>query len=225
MTPARKTPAQKAPARKAATKRAAPQKITTRQAAGQAANLPIKLFNSAATWEAWLARHHASAPGLWLRLAKTGQGLRSVTYPEALDAALCYGWIDGQKKRYDAHSWLQKFTPRGPRSLWSQINREKAQALIASGRMQPAGLAAIERAKHNGQWDAAYSSQKNTTLPYDLRAALAANPAAEAFFATLNSTNRYAILFRLQTAKKPETRARRLAQFVEMLARGEKLYP
>jgi uncharacterized protein YdeI (YjbR/CyaY-like superfamily) len=220
MTPARKSAAQRQAAKPPATQKAAPKKAVTKQA-----DLPIKLFRTAAEWEAWLARHHAAAPGLWLRLAKAGQGLRSVTYAEALEAALCYGWIDGQKKRYDAQSWLQKFTPRGPRSLWSQINREKAQALIASGRMQPAGLAAIERARQNGQWDAAYTSQKNTAVPDDLRSALAANPAAEAFFHTLNSANRYAILFRLQTAKQPATRARRLAQFVDMLARGEKLYP
>jgi uncharacterized protein YdeI (YjbR/CyaY-like superfamily) len=206
MTPARKTSAKKPPGKKTA-------------------ELPIKLFETPADWETWLARHHAASRGLWLRLAKVGSGLRSVTYAEALDVALCYGWIDGQKQSYDEQTWLQKFTPRGPRSIWSQINREKVQALLDSSRMQPAGLAAVERAKQNGQWDAAYTSQKNTTVPDDLHAALEANPAAGAFFATLNSANRYAILFRLQTAKKPETRARRLAQFVEMLAKGEKLYP
>ena len=208
------------------TKKSTTRKTATKKAAAKkTAELPIKLFETPAKWDAWLAKHHAQAPGLWLRLAKAASGRRSVTYAEALDAALCYGWIDGQKKSYDEQTWLQKFTPRGPRSIWSQINREKAQALIESGRMQPAGLAAIERARQNGQWEAAYASQKKMAVPGDLRAALAADPAAEAFFATLNSTNRYAILFRLQTAKKPETRARRLAQFVAMLARGEKLYP
>ena len=191
----------------------------------KAAELPIRLFKTPADWSAWLAKNHAKSPGLWLRIAKVDSGVRSVTYAEALTAALCYGWIDGQKQSYDEQSWLQKFTPRGPRSLWSQINREKANALIASGQMQPAGLAAVERAKANGQWDAAYGSQKSAAMPDDLQAALDANPAARAFFLTLNSANRYAILFRLQTAKKPETRARRLAQFVDMLARHEKLYP
>jgi uncharacterized protein YdeI (YjbR/CyaY-like superfamily) len=193
-------------------------------AAKKTAELPIKLFKTPAAWSAWLARHHARSPGLWLRLAKLNSGLTSVTYPQALDAALCYGWIDGQKKRYDEQSWLQKFTPRGPRSLWSQINRDKANALIASGRMQPAGLAAIQRAQQNGQWEAAYAGQKTMTVPDDLLAALAARPAAQAFFATLNSTNRYAILFRLQTAKKPETRARRLAQFIDLLEKQETLH-
>lgn len=197
----------------------------TRKTVAKHADLPIKLFKTSGGWAAWLARHHADSPGLFLRLARVGSGLASITYAEALDAALCYGWIDGLKKSYDERSWLQKFSPRGPRSLWSQINREKAQALIASGRMQPAGLAAIERAKQNGQWDAAYASQKTAAIPTDLQAALEANPKAKAFFATLNSTNRYAILFRLQTAKKPETRARRLAQFVAMLEKGERLYP
>jgi uncharacterized protein YdeI (YjbR/CyaY-like superfamily) len=194
-------------------------------AAKKQVELPIKLFKTPGDWAAWLARHHAHSPGLFLRLAKVGSGLASITYAEALDAALCYGWIDGLKKSYDERSWLQKFSPRGPRSLWSQINREKAQALMASGRMQPAGLAAIERAKQNGQWEAAYAGQKAAAIPDDLQAALDASPSAKAFFATLNSTNRYAILFRLQTAKKPETRARRLAQFVAMLEKGEKLYP
>lgn len=193
-------------------------------AAQKTAELPIQLFKTPAAWSAWLAKNHAKSPGLWLRLAKLNSGLASVTYPQALDAALCYGWIDGQKKRYDEQSWLQKFTPRGPRSLWSQINRDKANALIASGHMQPAGLAAIERAKQNGQWEAAYAGQKTMTVPDDLLAALEARPAAKAFFATLNSTNRYAILFRLQTAKKPETRARRLAQFIEMLEKQETLH-
>ena len=190
-----------------------------------AAELPMKLFKSPADWEKWLANHHAKSPGLWLQLAKKDSGLRSVTYAEAVSVALCYGWIDGQRKSFDERISLQKFTPRGPRSIWSQINRDKVQALIDAGRMQPAGLAAIERARQNGQWDAAYTSPKNSSVPDDLQAALDANPKAKAFFATLKSNNRYAILFRLQTAKKAETRARRLEQFVAMLARGEKFYP
>jgi uncharacterized protein YdeI (YjbR/CyaY-like superfamily) len=194
-------------------------------AAKKTVELPVKLFKTPAAWTDWLAKNHARSPGVWVRLAKVKSGLQSITYAEAVEGALCYGWIDGQKQRYDERSSLQKFTPRTPRSIWSQINRDKANALIASGQMQPAGLAAIERAKGNGQWAAAYSSAKTSAVPDDLQAALEANPQAKAFFATLNRTNRYAILFRLQTAKKPETRARRLAQFVAMLARGEKLYP
>jgi uncharacterized protein YdeI (YjbR/CyaY-like superfamily) len=194
-------------------------------AAKKTAELPIKLFKTPAAWTDWLAKNHDRSPGVWMRLAKVRSGLQSISYAEAVEGALCYGWIDGQKQRYDERSSLQKFTPRTPRSIWSQINRDKANALIASGQMQPPGLAANERAKANGQWAAAYSSPKASAVPEDLLAALEDNPQAKAFFATLNSTNRYAILFRLQTAKKPETRARRLAQFVAMLAKGEKLYP
>ncbi len=188
-----------------------------------AVELPIKAFKKPADWAKWLAANHAKSPGVWVRIAKKGSGIASVTHPEALDVALCYGWIDGQRNANDEQTFLQKFTPRGPRSIWSQINREKVAALIASGQMQPAGLAAIERAKQNGQWEAAYASQKNITVPADLQAELDARPAAKAFFATLSGTNRYAILFRLATAKKPETRARRLEKFVGMLERGEKL--
>jgi uncharacterized protein YdeI (YjbR/CyaY-like superfamily) len=176
-------------------------------------------------WEEWLKKHHASSPGVWLQIGKKGGELKSVSYPEALDVALCYGWIDGQKQTFDEHSWLQRFTPRGPRSIWSKINQEKVQALIDAGRMKAAGLKAIERAKENGQWEAAYAGSKTAEIPPDLQAALDASPKAKAFFATLKSQNRYAILFRLQTAKKAETRARRLETFVAMLARGETLHP
>ncbi len=189
-----------------------------------AVELPIKAFKKPADWAKWLEANHAKSPGVWLRIAKKDSGLASVTHLEALDVALCYGWIDGQRNANDAQTFLQKFTPRGPRSIWSQINREKVAALIASGQMQPAGLAAIERAKQNGQWEAAYASQKNITVPDDLQAELDARPQAKAFFAALNGTNRYAILFRLATAKKPETRARRLEKFLGMLERGEKIY-
>jgi uncharacterized protein YdeI (YjbR/CyaY-like superfamily) len=187
--------------------------------------LPILLFETQDAWASWLEAHHADSPGLWLRLAKKATGITSIDYSQALEAALCYGWIDGQKKSYDESSWLQKFTPRGAKSIWSKINREKVQRLIESGRMKPAGTAAIESAQRDGRWEAAYDSQSNAAVPGDLQAALDANPAAQAFFATLNSTNRYAILFRIQTAKKPETRARRIEQFIAMLARYEKLYP
>ncbi|WEF32033.1 YdeI/OmpD-associated family protein [Pseudoduganella chitinolytica] len=189
------------------------------------AQLPELSFADAAAWEAWLAREHARAPGAWLRIAKRGAGANTVQYPAALEVALCYGWIDGIKRRIDDDYWVQKFTPRAARSIWSKVNRDKVQALIDSGRMRPAGLKEIERARADGRWDAAYDSVSQATVPPGLQMALEANPAAQAFFATLDSRNRYAILHRLQTAKKPETRARRLEQFVQMLARGEKLHP
>ncbi len=173
----------------------------------------------------WLSKNHAKSPGVWLQIAKKDGSVKSVSYAEALEVALCYGWIDGQKKGFDASTWLQKFSPRGPRSIWSKINREKAEALIKSRHMQPAGLAAIEQAKRSGQWAAAYDSHRTATVPDDLQAALDQNPKAKAFFSTLDSANRYAILFRLQTAKKAETRARRLEQFVRMLENHEKIHP
>ncbi len=186
--------------------------------------LPILLFERQDDWAAWLDEHHASSAGVWLRLAKKASDLQSLSYAEALDVALCYGWIDGQKNSYDESSWLQKFTPRGARSIWSKINREKAQQLIESGKMKPAGLKAIESAKNDGRWDGAYDSQSRATVPSDFQAALDGNPEASAFFATLNSVNRYAILFRIETAKKPETRAKRIQEFIRMLERHEKLH-
>src|SRR6185437_9431053 len=158
--------------------------------------LPVRLFKDGAAWEAWLAKQHARSAGLWLRIA------------EALDVALCYGWIDGQKKTFDDSTWLQKFTPRGKRSIWSKINCEKVQRLVESGRMRSPGLEAVGRAKANGQWDSAYDSHRTAGVPDDLQRALDAHPKAKTFFATLNSANRYAILFRIQTAKRAETRAK-----------------
>lgn len=181
-------------------------------------------FESKAQWAEWLATHCASSTGVWLRLAKQGADRGSVSYAEALDVALCYGWIDGQKKGDSEHHWLQRFTPRSARSLWSKINREKALKLIQAGRMETAGLKAIERAKSDGRWEAAYESSSAATVPADLQAALDKNKRAKSFFATLDARNRYSVLFRLQTAKKPETRAKRLQQFVEMLSRHEKLH-
>ena len=189
------------------------------------AELPIKLFEDQAAWAAWLELHHADSPGLWLQHAKKASGLVSVSYAEALDVALCYGWIDGQKKSYDELSWLQKWTPRGAKSIWSKINRQHVLRLTESGQIRPAGLAAVESAKSDGRWDAAYDSHSSATVPSDLQAALDSNAEAGAFFATLNSTNRYAILFRIQTAKKPETRAKRIQEFIGMLERHEKIYP
>jgi len=188
-------------------------------------DLPVVQFEGPQTWATWLDEHHATSSGVWLRIAKKASGTASVTYDEALEVALCYGWIDGQKKSYDEASWLQKFTLRGTKSIWSKINREKAEKLIARGAMQPAGLVAVEQAKQDGRWDAAYDSQSSASVPGDFQAALDRNPAAQAFFATLNSRNRYAILFRIQTAKKAETRTKRIEQFIRMLANHEMIYP
>ena len=189
------------------------------------AELPVLTFRAASQWLAWLDRNHAGSPGVWLKIAKQGGGQRTLTYKDALEAALCYGWIDGQKKGFDDRWWLQKFVRRRPGSIWSKVNREHAQRLIESGQMKAAGLEAIERAKASGQWDAAYDSQRGMTVPEDLQAELHQRPAARKFFEELNSINRYAILHRIQTARKPETRARRIQKFVEMLEKREKIYP
>ncbi|HEX2187651.1 MAG TPA: YdeI/OmpD-associated family protein [Longimicrobiaceae bacterium] len=186
---------------------------------------PVVHLERPEDWEAWLERNHAASPGVWLRLGKKGSGLPSPSYDEALEAALCWGWIDGQKRRWDERSWIQKFTPRGPRSTWSRVNTEKVGRLVESGRMRPPGLLAVERAKADGRWDAAYDSPSRATVPDDLQAALDASPGAKAFFATLNGANRYAVLWRVQTARRPETRAKRIRELVGMLERGEKLHP
>jgi uncharacterized protein YdeI (YjbR/CyaY-like superfamily) len=182
-------------------------------------------FATARSWETWLGKHHETSDGLWLLISRPGAEKGSVSYPEALEVALCHGWIDGQKKGLDEHHWLQRFTPRRARSIWSKVNREKVAALTEQGRMQPAGQREIDRAKADGRWEQAYDSMRTITTPPDLQAALEAQPAAAAFFKTLNSANRYAVLWRVQTAKKPETRERRIATLVAMLARHEKLHP
>lgn len=176
-------------------------------------------------WDAWLSAHHADAAGVWLKLAKVGAEAHSISYAEALDVALCHGWIDATKRGLDATHWLQRFAPRGPRSRWSQINREKAEQLIARGAMKPAGLRQVELAKADGRWDAAYAGQRTMQVPDDLQRALDAEPRARDFFATLDSRNRYAILYRLHDARKPETRAKRLATFVAMLTEGRRIHP
>lgn len=188
-------------------------------------DVSILLFEDKQAWAAWLKKNHGKSAGLWLRLAKKDAESGSMSYAEALELALCYGWIDGQKKSEHDGYWLQRFTPRSARSIWSKINREKALALIASGQMQPAGLQEVERAKSDGRWQAAYDSARTAVIPEDLQQALAASPAAQAFFATLNAQNRYAILFRIQTAKKAETRAKRIAAFTQMLSEQKKLHP
>ena len=182
-------------------------------------------FASAAAFSAWLAKNHGKSEGIWLRLAKKASKTKSLTYPEAVEVALTWGWIDGQKQSDEEGFWLQKVTPRGPRSIWSELNRQKALSLIADGLMQPPGLAQIERAKADGRWKAAYASPKGATVPPDLSAALAKNARARKFFETLEARNRYAILWRIGQAKKPETRVARIAKFVEMLANHEKLHP
>jgi uncharacterized protein YdeI (YjbR/CyaY-like superfamily) len=187
--------------------------------------LPVMTFESTDAWDTWLAAHHADSPGLWLKIAKKGAAGRTVSYSDALDVALCHGWIDGQKGRHDDDYWLQRFTPRKPDGNWSKINTERAVALIASGRMRPAGLREVERARADGRWEQAYESQSRVTVPEDLARALAANERAGAFFATLDSANRYAILYRIGTAKKPETRAKRIDTFVTMLSEHKKIHP
>jgi uncharacterized protein YdeI (YjbR/CyaY-like superfamily) len=188
------------------------------------AGLPIVPFASAEGWELWLREHHGESSGLWIKLAKLGTGIPSVTYAEALDVALCHGWIDGQKAPYDATYWLQRFTRRGPRSTWSKINRDKVTALIAQGRMTPAGQREIDAAMQDGRWEAAYDSARTMAVPEDLQARLDLEPRARDVFAALDRANRYAILYRVQTARKPETRARRIEQLVAMLAEGKKIH-
>jgi len=186
--------------------------------------LPVLPFAAARAWEAWLEREHARARGVWLKIAKKATGIATVSHAEALDVALCFGWIDGQRRAFDATWFLQRFTPRTRSSRWSRINTEHVERLIAAGRMRPAGLAQVEAARADGRWQDAYHGQRTATVPPDLQAALDANPAAAAFFATLRGTNRYAVLYRVQDAKRPQTRASRIARFVAMLERGETLH-
>jgi uncharacterized protein YdeI (YjbR/CyaY-like superfamily) len=185
----------------------------------------VRAFPSPEAWELWLARQHDSVSGLWLKLAKKGCATPSVSYSQALDVALCYGWIDGQKRPFDDEYWLQRFTPRRPRGKWSRMNRDRADALIAAGRMKPAGSREVERAKADGRWDAAYAGQRSATVPADLRAALDGDERAAEFFVTLDRANRYAILYRVEEAKRPETRARRIEKFVAMLRAHETVHP
>jgi uncharacterized protein YdeI (YjbR/CyaY-like superfamily) len=222
MRTTKKTESKKAPGIRPSTKRVAAKPADAAEV--PAGELPTVAFADPRAFSAWLAAHHATSRGVWLRLAKKASGIPSVTYAEAIDIALAWGWIDGQKRPGDATSWLQKFSRRGARSIWSKINREKATALITAGVMQPPGLAEVERAQRDGRWDAAYDGPSRSAVPEDLAVALAANARAAAFFATLDAANRYSVLFRIQTAKKPETRARRIEEFVAMLARHEKIH-
>lgn len=186
--------------------------------------LPVIPFASAADLEQWIATNYKQSDGIWLKIAKKASGIPTITYDEALDIALCYGWIDGQLNKLDDQFYLQKFTPRRPRSTWSKRNIENVARLIAGGRMQPAGQTEIDAAKADGRWDAAYDAQSNMEIPQDFLDTLQKHPHAEAFFGTLNRTNIFAIVWRLQTAKKPETRQRRLDTIIAMLERGEKFH-
>ncbi|RZL04073.1 MAG: bacteriocin-protection protein [Rubrivivax sp.] len=190
----------------------------------QPADTPT-LFQSAEAFDTWLSQHHATSAGLWLKIAKRGALDASVTYPEAVEIALCWGWIDGLKRALDEQHFLQRFTPRRARSIWSKVNVDKVAALIQEGRMRAPGLAQVEAAKADGRWARAYDGARTAVVPEDLTAALDASPTAKAFFSTINATQRYAVLWRIQTAVKPETRARRIAQLVAMLARGETVHP
>lgn len=182
-------------------------------------------FASQGALAQWLDANHDKSNGVWLRHSKKGAPEQTVSYQEALEVALCFGWIDGQKKSIDAHYFGQRWTPRRARSIWSQVNRDKALRYVEEGKMQPSGLAEVERAQKDGRWEAAYASSSEATVPPDLQAAFDRHPGAEAFFATLKSQNRYAVLFRIMTAKKPETRARKIEEYAAMLARGETLHP
>lgn len=185
--------------------------------------LPLLPFASASAFEQWLEQHGREGPGLWLKLAKKSSGIASVTYDEAVDVALCFGWIDGQKGAYDADWFLQRFTPRRPRSIWSKINTQRVRALTESDRMRPAGLAEVDRAKADGRWEAAYGGSRDIEVPADLRDFLDRSPTAARFWDTLTKSQRYSFLFRLQTAKRPETRAKRFSQFTKMLQDGKRL--
>jgi uncharacterized protein YdeI (YjbR/CyaY-like superfamily) len=185
---------------------------------------PILTFESQQQWEDWLKNNYASVRGIWMKIAKKDTGIPSINYAEALEGALIYGWIDGQKDKFDEQYWLQKFTPRRSKSPWSKINREKAELLIAVGRMQPAGLREVELAQADGRWEAAYDSQRTMEIPEDFQIELDKNPAAQEFFHSLNKANRYSFLYRIQTAKKPETRAARIAQLMDMLIKKQKFH-
>lgn len=187
-------------------------------------DLPILIFKVAKEWEQWLRKNYASSNGIWLRIYKKASGIPTITYPEAVNAALCYGWIDGVANKYDDESYLQRFTPRRSKSIWSKINVERANQLINSGKMKPGGLKEIEAAKADGRWASAYDSPANIEIPKDFLQALSKKPKAKKFFETLNKTNTYSIAWRLQTAKKPETREKRMKLILEMLSKGQKFH-
>ncbi len=186
-------------------------------------NIPVLAFASRESWETWLSEHYDDSKGLWLKIAKKGSGVSTVSYAEAVETALAYGWIDSQKAAYDEKYFLQKFTPRGSKSVWSKTNRDKATELIATGRMKPSGMRQVEFAKANGQWEKAYEPQSQMRIPDDFQDEMEKNKEARDFFSTLTGSNRYAILYRIQDAKRPETRKERIKKFIEMLSRKERL--
>jgi uncharacterized protein YdeI (YjbR/CyaY-like superfamily) len=190
----------------------------------QVPDLPVEEFATAKAWERWLRTHHATSPGLWLKIAKKGSGATTVDSTAAIEVALCFGWIDGLRHAHDDTYFRQRFTPRKPRSRWSQINRDRAEALVAAGRMRPAGQREVDAAKADGRWAAAYAGSRSIEVPDDLMRALRRNARARRAFEALDSRNRFAILYRVHDAKRPETRARRITQFVEMLAEGRTIY-
>ncbi|MEU5397696.1 YdeI/OmpD-associated family protein [Streptomyces sp. NPDC005963] len=185
----------------------------------------IIFFEEQRRWEQWLEENHNTVPGVWVKIAKKASGLQSITYAEALDSAICFGWIDSQRDKVDDLYWRQRFTPRTKKSPWSQANRERVERLTGAGSIRPAGQREIDAAKADGRWEAAYASQSKMTVPDDWQSALVEDPEAADFFATLDSKNRYAILYRIQSAKKPETRAQRIEKFIAMMSNKEKLYP
>ncbi len=187
--------------------------------------LPILPFARQSDFEAWLGQYHSVDKGIWLKFAKKGSGIASVSLEEAIESALCYGWIDSRLSSFDQRYYLIKFCPRLPKSKWSRMNREKAEALIATGRMQPPGLRQVERARQDGRWDAAYDPQGRITIPGDFQQALQENAAAAEFFSTLNSQNRFSILHRLQITHKPEARSAKIRKYIQMLANHEKIHP
>lgn len=192
--------------------------------AGTKDGLPARAFASSHDWERWLAKQPRASPGVWLKLAKKGSGIKSVSRQQAIDGALCHGWIDGQLQKFDDQYWLVRFTPRTPRSRWSSVNQFRVQALVKEGRMQAAGLEEVKRAKADGRWEAAYPPQSKAVVPADLELALVGSPKAKRLFSKLDSANRYAILYRIHNARKPEARAHQIAKYVEMLARGETIH-
>jgi uncharacterized protein YdeI (YjbR/CyaY-like superfamily) len=206
------------------TRRSPTRNVKKKNAVTGSAPAPIREFKSQKEFAAWLEKNHDGSPGLWVRIAKKSAGTKSITYAEGLETALCYGWIDAQKLPESETAWLQRFMPRRPRSIWSRINRDKALALIASGQMKPAGVEQVERARKDGRWEAAYDSPSGATVPADFEKELDRHPKAKAFFKTLSRANSYAITWRIQTAKKPETRERRIETFIAMLEKGETLH-
>lgn len=221
---ARKTTRAKPSASKRVQKPSASRRVKTGTKVKATVAEPTRTFRTREDFASWLEKNHARSTGIWARIARKGGGLKSMTYQEGLEVALCYGWIDALKRPEDETAWLQRFVPRRPKSLWSRINREKAVALIERGEMRPAGHAEVERAKQDGRWEAAYDSPSRASVPAELEAELAKRPKAKAFFESLDRINRYAITWRIQTATSAEARARRVEKLVDMMERGEKLH-